>query len=139
MALPKWGEPQGQWTQQRAHAGTVTNAFGVVDQDGAAIPGLQVEFLLFRGGRIVHERLTFTLRQLDFGRLVRVYQQEINRRPGLRPTDHAYSHEHIGDVRVVADPAWSDHSVALAVERFCQSCNLTLHESLPDLDAFELR
>jgi len=139
MTLPKFGDPIGSWTQMRGHPGTATNAFGVLDIDGAAIRGLQIEFLIFRQPRLAVDRLTFTLRLFELGRLQRVYQQEINPRPRLRPADHAYSHEHIGPLRLTASPNWSTLSFPLAVRRFCEACNLTLSEPLPDFDAFDLR
>lgn len=139
MALPKFGEPRSEWVQDRAHAGSVYNAFGVLDAEGAAIPGLQVEFSVFRAQRTAQEKYTFSLRRFEFGVLQRIYQQEINTRPRLRLGDHAWSHEHVGDLRVPATSDWSTLSLAEAVERFCRTCNLKLTEPLPDIDAFELR
>ena len=73
------------------------------------------------------------------GSLARVYQQEVNTRPGLRPKDHAWSHEHIGTVRIPADLGWSTLSFDAAMRRFCGRCNLALSAELPDLDALVLR
>ena len=139
MALPKWGEPCASWRQDRNYPGSASNAFGVVDFQGSAIAGLQIEFEVYRAPRSRQERLTFTLRRFELGRLARVYQQEINTRPGLRPKDHAWSHEHIGTARMPADLDWSSLLFDAAVRRFCERCNLVLSADLPDLDALVLR
>jgi hypothetical protein len=139
MALRKWGDPCSSWRQDRAYPGTVSNAFGVVDEQGTAIPGLVVEFEVYRAPRTRQERYTFTLRRFEMGSLARIYQQEVNTRPGLRESDHAWSHEHIGTLRVSADLVWSSLSFDVAVQRFCRQCNLTLERPLEEIDALELR
>jgi hypothetical protein len=139
MALPKFGDPCSEWSQDRHHRGTASNAFGVVDADGATIPGLQVEFLVYRAPRTNQERYTFTLRRFELGSLSRVYQQEINTRRGLRSTDHAWSHEHIGTARIPATNDWSSLTLDAAVRRFCEQCNLSLVCPLPEIDALQLR
>lgn len=139
MAGPKFGDPASSWHQDKAHIGTQRNTFGVMDEEGATIRGLQVEFLVFRSPRIARDRLTFTLSLFDNGRPWRVYQQEINPQRGLKPSDHAYSHEHVGDARLTATSDWSSLDFREAVTRFCRVCNLTLEEPLPDLDDFKLR
>lgn len=139
MAIAKHGEPTDQWTQTRGRPHSVSQAFGLVDADGATITGLTVEFIVYTGKQVKHNKYIFTLWRQDLGGLDRVYQQEIVHRAGLRPTDHAYSHEHIGDRRDTAIPAWGALNFRDAVERFCTRCNLTLTETLPDPDAFSLR
>lgn len=139
MVLPKFGDPESSWRQMKGHTGTVTNEFGVMDDQGAAIRGLLVAFEVYRPPRIAIDRFTFTLRRFEGGQLLRVYQQEINPRPGLRPKDHAFSHEHVGAARHTATSDWSTLSFPEAVARFCRQINLTLTEPLPDLDAFALR
>lgn len=139
MAVPKFGEPLQDWVQDRTHPGSAYNAFGVLDVDGAALRGLQVEFSVFRSTRTVQEKYTFSLRRVDMGVMYRVYQQEINTSTRLRPADHQWSHEHIGDLRKPADLDWSRLTFREAVARFCEQCNLTLTDSLPDFDAIVLR
>jgi hypothetical protein len=140
MAIPKWGEPMSEWRPDRSHAHTIVNAFGVVDADGATIPGLQVEMVVFRAPRVVMERYVYTLFQLDaIGGRKRVYQLHVNHKKGVRPGDHEYSHEHIGAARIDADPTWASLSPMAAEQRFCVNCNLTLDPRLPDFDAYTLR
>jgi hypothetical protein len=139
MALPKWGDPCAAWRQDRAYPCTVSNAFGVVDVMGSAIAGIQVEFEVYRASRSCQERYTFTMRRFELGSMARVYQQEINTRPGIRQTDHARSHEHVGALRAPAGSDWSNLSFDAAVRRFCEQCSLTLTAPLPDIDALELR
>lgn len=139
MAQPKWGEPMSEWRQDRGHSQTVSNAFGVVDGDGATIPGLLVEMIVYRAPRIIMDRYVFTLFRLDLGARRRVYQLHINHKRGVRPADHEYSHEHIGTRRVIASPDWALLTPIAAEDRFCVNCNLTLDPRLPDFDAYTLR
>lgn len=139
LALPKWGEPREEWTQDRSHRGKVANDFGLVDGDGVMIPGLQAGFVVFRPPRIVMEKFVFTLWWVEMGVYHRVYQLDINRRKGVRPGDHAYSHEHLGPIRSPADPAWAMLDFRAAVERFRSTCHLTFSQPLPDPDAIALK
>lgn len=140
MAAPKRGEPMSEWRPDRSHANTIVNAFGVVDEDGATIPGLQVEMVVFRAPRVVMERYVYTLFRLDaLGGRKRVYQLHINHKKGVRLGDHEYSHEHIGDLRIEADGSWASLSPMAAERRFCLNCSLTLDPPLPDFDAYSLR
>lgn len=140
MAVPKWGEPMSEWRSDRSHANTIVNAFGVVDEDGATIPGLLVEMVVFRAPRVVMERYVYTLFQLDaIGTRMRVYQIHINHKKGVRAGDHEYSHEHIGPVRIEADREWDSLSPIATEDRFCLNCTLVLDPRLPDFDAFNLR
>jgi hypothetical protein len=139
LTLPKWGEPCEEWAQDRSHRGKVVNAFGLVDREGAMIPGLQAEFVVFRPPRIVMEKFVFTLWQVDLGVFHRLYQLDINRRRGVRPGDHQHSHEHLGPMRTSAEPSWAQLDFGQAVERFLSTCHLTLSEPLPDPDALALK
>jgi hypothetical protein len=137
-ARPKLGEPAPEWTQQRPN--TLTNSFGVVDEIGKTIRGLHVEFDVFISPRLGQTKYVFSLMRVEFGRCDRAYQLEINGRAGLRPTDHAFSHEHYGQYgRLVADNSWANASFDEAVQRFCAQCNLTLTGELPDFHGFELK
>jgi hypothetical protein len=139
MAIPKWGEPMTEWRQDRSHPHTIFNAFGVVDGDGATIPGLQVELLVYRAPRVVMERYLYTLFQLELGARRRVYQLHVCHKRGVRPDDHEYTHEHVGAVRNVAAAEWAFEDSRAAERRFCVNCSLTLTEPIPDFDAFQLR
>lgn len=135
--MPKWGEPRPQWAQDRPN--WLTNVFGVLNEDQQTIKGLQADFAVFVSPRLKQPRYVFSLMQYELGLTQRAYQQEINPRKGLKPSDHAYSHEHYGEARFNADPEWSDLSFDAAVMRFCSKTNLVLTELLPDYESFELK
>lgn len=137
-AIQKWGEPCSDWQQNRPN--TYTNGFGVLDSDGKAIRGLQVEFDVFVAPRTGLMKFIFSLRRAELGRLERAYQMEINCRSDLRVTDHQYSHEHYGEeVRNAAEASWANLGFDDAVKAFCDRCNLTLTSPLPDYRGFNLR
>lgn len=135
--LPKWGEPLSDWIQDRPN--TLTNAFGVVNEFGQGIKGLQVEFNIYSSSRLALPKYVFSLIQVEHGCHVRAYQLELNRRTGLRPTDHAYSHEHYGNKRINADSSWGNSNFDDAVKLFCSKCNLILTDKLPDYNDFKLK
>lgn len=136
-AIPKWGDPRTSWSQDRPN--TFTNAFGVVDQEGKAIKGMQVDFEVFVSPRLGLAKYVFSLRHYDLGRPERAYQLHINCRPGLRTTDHGCSHEHYGEPRFNADASWSVLSFDEAVKRFCEKASLQLESPLPDYQEFSLK
>lgn len=136
-SVAKWGEPNSEWRQDRPNA--FSNGFGVVDEDGKTIRGVQVDFEVCIGLRTGSTKFIFTLRRLSMGSPERVYQLEINCRGNLKPNDHAYSHEHFGDKRYVADSAWANLSFEDAVKMFCDRCNLVLVEALPNYQSFKLK
>jgi hypothetical protein len=136
-AIPKWGEPRSEWSQDRPNS--LTNTFGVVNKDQQRIKGLQADFAVFISPRLGQVRYVFSLKQYENGSTQRAYQQEVNRRKGLKPIDHAYSHEHYGEARFTADHEWSDLSFDDAILRFCDKTNLTLTDSMPHYEGFELK
>ncbi len=119
MAVPKWGEPSLEWRHDTSNL--QVNLFGVVDHEGKTIPGLLVDFSVNHGARLKFKRYVFTLFKKEFGSHIRVYQQEINLRPGVARDAHQYSHEHIGIARYVADEIWAMADFDNAVERFCKT------------------
>lgn len=138
--LPKWGEPKEQWAQDRPN--TFTNSFGVVDADGKQIKGVHVDLAVFISPRRGQPKFVFTLHKVEHGQPERAYQIEINAREGLRPTDHAYSHEHYGGDKAgrrAADQAWAFCGFERAVTLFCERCNLTLTGPLPHYEALSLK
>jgi len=140
MCIAKFGEPEDEWRMRKARIGTVSNQFGLVDADGAALRGLQVEFQVFRPQRIAAEKITLTLFRVELrSRTTRIYQMDINKGRRLRPGDHAFSHEHVGDARYDATEDWGTLTVEAAVAMFCSRCSLTLQAPLPAVDAFKLR
>ncbi len=136
-AIPKWGEARVEWSQARPN--TFTNAFGVVDDEGKAIKGMQVDFEVFVSPRLGLAKFVFSLRRYELGRPERVYQLHVNCRAGLKTTDHACTHEHYGEPRFNADEEWMILSFEDAVKRFCAATNLTLSDGLPDYQGFALK
>ena len=140
MALPKFGEPEDEWQQRKNRPGLIVNQFGILDSDGAAIRGMQVEFQVYRMQRVAAEKITLTLFRSELrAGMLRVFQMELNTGRRLREDDHAFPHEHVGNARFRATPDWSTLDLDLAVARFCRRCNLTLRAPLPAVDAFPLR
>jgi len=136
-AIPKFGEPRDQWSQERAN--TLTNSFGVTDATGLSIKGVFAEFEVFVSPRLGLARFVFSLKRYEFGRIERAYQMHINCRKGLIPMDHGYSHEHYGEPRFIADDGWASASFGDAVKRFCEKTNLTLAHEMPDYLGFTLK
>ena len=136
-ALPKWGEPNSDWSQDRPN--TLTNGFGVLDVDGKTIKGLHVEFEVFTSPTLGLTKFVFSLMRYELGRVERAFQLEINGRPGLRRTDHNYSHEHYGEAKFKADESWAGAGFVDAVKRLCDAVNLTLTVEMPDYESFKLR
>lgn len=136
-ALPKWGDPCEQWSQNRPN--TLTNAFGVVDEQGQTIKGLHVEFEVFVSPRLGQVTFVFSLMRFELGRIERAYQLHINGRERMRADGHNRSHEHYGEARFDADKSWKDASFSEAVGRFCKNANLTLTEQLPHYQDFALK
>lgn len=136
-ATPKWGEPRSDWSQDRPNV--LTNAFGLVNKEQQRLKGLQADFDVFISPRLGQVRYVFSLKQYEQGLIQRAYQQEINLRKGLKPSDHAYSHEHYGEIRFTADPSWASLSFEEAISRFCKYANLTLTESMPHYEGFVLK
>lgn len=132
----KKGEPRDQWHQDRPS--TFVNAFGVVDEQGKTIPGLQVEAIVWVSPVLRQEKFVFTLFKVGDGRPQRAYQMEINLRSGVKPQDHSYSHEHFGKVRYPADQEWARANFNDALKIFCKKCNLTLDGKMPDYSEFKL-
>lgn len=140
ISIPKFGEPEKDWRQDRPNA--LTNTFGVVNDLGQSIPGVHVKFSVFHSPRLGNEKFVFSLMRVESHIQHRVYQQEINRRRGIKPGDHAYSHEHYGDDKSGRYPAtadWANTDFRTAVNRFNNICSLTLTEELPDPEGFNLR
>jgi len=137
-SIPKWGEPASEWRQDRPN--TLTNTFGVLNEQGQTMPGLHVEFEVFVSPRLGQVKYVLSLMRISFGRPERAYQLEVNCRQGLKSTDHAFSHEHYGDDgRYKADSSWANASLEVAVNRFLDICKLTLTEELPDYQGFQLK
>jgi len=139
-SLSKWGEPQSQWSQDRPN--TFTNVFGVVDDQGKTIAGAHVELVVFVSPYLGQVKYVFSLMKVEHGIPSRAYQLEINGRKGLKPTDHAYSHEHYGGERAgrkPADVSWANLSFDGAVELFCERCHLTLTEKLSHYSGLTLK
>jgi hypothetical protein len=134
--ISKWGEPRGQWSQERPN--TLTNTFGVVNADGQTHKGLHAEFEVFISPRLGQTRFVFSLKRFDLGSVERAYQLDINHRIGIKKNDHHYSHEHYGEPRHAADESWATLNFKNAVERFCKNTNLTLTEEMPDYQGFDL-
>lgn len=137
---PKMGDPSNEWQQARPN--TFTNSFGVTDASGIGIPGLHVEFAVVTSPYLKLVKYIFTLMLVEFPRPGRAYQIEINLRNGLKPNDHAYSHEHYGqgpDGRYPADESWANAGFQEAVNIFCSRCNLSLENPLPDYMEFALK
>lgn len=136
-AIPKWGEPREQWSQDRPNV--LTNAFGVVDENGRTIKGLQVELEVFISPRLGQKKCVFSLMRFEFGCTERAYQLEINLRSGLRRVDHAYSHEHYGEPSYKADESWATESFEDAIKRFCTNASVTFTTELPHYEGFILK
>lgn len=136
-AVPKFGEPRLQWEQARPNV--LTNAFGVLNAEGQTIKGLQVDLDVFISPRLGQVKYVFSLKSYNLGLVERAYQLEVNPRQGLKPTDHAYSHEHFGEKRFNADPSWATCSYSDAWQKFFKTINLTLTEELPDYQGFVLK
>ena len=102
-----------------------------------------IDFSVFNSSRLKLPKYVFTLYKFDPSYpLTRAYQLEINCRPGLRYSDHAYSHEHYGtekDGRVVADKSWANVNFDDAVKLFCKKCTLILTDKLQDYRDFKLK
>lgn len=137
-AIRKTGEPRGAWSQDRPN--TLVNEFGVLDSEGKAIKGLQVELAVILTPRLGLRKFVFTLKRVGQGITERAYQLEINERPTLKPGDHAYSHEHYGqERRIEASRDWAHASFEEAVALFCSRVNLTLTEPVPHYEGMELQ
>lgn len=108
MAVQKHGSPGDQWEQNRGLSYAMTLDFGLVDADGARIRGLHVGLQARIGKSVPYDIWNLTLFVNEPGWPVRMaYQLSVNRRPGLRPRDHDYPHEHIGDApRQQAPDEW---------------------------------
>lgn len=132
--IPKKGDPREQWTQPRPNV--LRNEFGVLHENGQTIKGVFAEFEVFISPGMGSVKYVFSLKKYQIGR---AYQLEINTRKSLRPTDHAYSHEHYGEVPYGADASWAHSSFQDAVERFCINTNLKLSEKLPEYQDFKLK
>ncbi len=133
----KRGEPREQWSQDRPN--TLTNSFGVVDALGKSIKGMTVEFEVLVSPLLGEARFVFTLRQIDLKLAERAYQLHVNKRHGVKITDHTRTHEHYGETRFNADKTWENLSFEEAVARFCQMTNLTLTEPLLHFQEFKLK
>ena len=136
-AISKFGEPCEQWDQVRPN--TYVNAFGVLNADEQHLKGLQVEFTVFISSYLHITKYVFTLKRFRPGVTERAYQLEINRRKNLTPADHAYSHEHYGEARFIADESWAFSDFPDAVRTFCEKINLKLTKDLPDYREFLLK
>lgn len=136
-AIPKWGEPRDQWEQERPNV--LTNAFGVLNAEEQTIKGLQVDLDVFVSPRMRQIKYVFSLKSYELGLIERAYQLEINSRQGLRPTDHAYSHEHFGNKRFNADPSWANCDFIDAWHKFCKTINLKPTGKLPDYQGLVLK
>lgn len=139
-SVKKWGEPLNEWSQDRPH--TYTNSFGVVDELGQSIKGLYIELNVFISPRLKIVRYVFSLMQQVPGCHARVYQLDIPLKEGLKPSDHDYPHEHYGtetEGKSVGKNNWLKATLSDAVNIFCEKCNLTLTEELPDYQAFSLK
>lgn len=139
MAMPKMGEPSEAWSQHRTHKGLSTLEFGLLDGDGAAIPGLHVEIARTAMPRVASVSWKITLFHSDGFRPRRVYQIDNPGRAGMRPGDHDFPHEHVGELRQADNPAWRLIGFPAMLEVFCQRCTLTLTGPVPDPTAFQLR
>lgn len=136
--IPKKGEPASEWRQDIPN--TFVNEFGVLDLEDKTIRGVHVELHVFKSPRLSQPRYRFSLYKLIGRHPERAYQQEINCRPGIKPTDHQYSHEHYGEtIRNVADGSWAYSDFDAALKRFCEKCNLTLIGNVPDILEFKLK
>jgi hypothetical protein len=135
--IPKWGEPRDQWSQDRPN--TLTNAFGLVNAEGQTIKGLLAEFEIFVSPRLGQTKYVFSLKQFELGRVARVYQQEVNFRRGIHPSDHGYSHEHYGEPRFKADASWACARFEDAVLRFCDKANVSFTAEMPHYQGFVLK
>lgn len=136
-AIPKHGEPRSVWSQEKVNV--MTNAFGLLDAEGKTIKGMTAEFDVFISPNLGQIKMVFSLKRYKFGVTDRAYQLEINLRKSLRPTDHAYSHEHYGEPGFKADATWAHSSFDDAVQRFCSNTTLTLTDTMPDYRDFKLR
>lgn len=136
-AIPKQGEPRSAWSQDKGN--TLTNAFGVLDASGKTIKGVTAEFDVFISPNLGQIKMVFSLKRYNLGATDRAYQLEVNLRKDLRPTDHAYSHEHYGEKTFKADTSWAHSSFQDAVNRFCTNTNLTLTDTMPDYADFTLK
>ena len=132
--IPKIGDPREQWVQPRPNV--LRNEFGVMYENGQTIKGVFAEFEVFVSPGLGNVKYVFSLKRFHIGR---AYQLEINTRKSLRPTDHAYSHEHYGEVKYVAKPTWANCSFQEAVKRFCENSNLKLSVELPEYQDFKLK
>jgi hypothetical protein len=136
-ALPKWASASEVWTQDVPNC--LSNVFGVLDAEGKAIKGLHVELGVFISPKHGNIKYVFTLWRVELGKPERAYQLHINHRRGLRPTDHAYSHEHYGqEVRINAEPSWATADFAQSIKLFCERCNLSLSGEVPHYQGITL-
>ena len=136
-AIPKTAEPCDLWLQSTPNS--FSNVFGVLNTEGQNLKGLQVELTVCRSPKLSLIKYVFTLRRFQPRLTERAYQLEINLRKGLTPADHAYSHEHYGEARFIADSSWAFSEYTDAVRIFCSKINLTLIMDLPDYRAFTLK
>ncbi|MBB1161486.1 hypothetical protein [Aquariibacter albus] len=116
-----------------------TLEFGVVDGDGATIPGMHVQCMATTKPRLTTIAWKITLFQADGAHLLRVYQIDNPGLTGMRPGDHDFPHEHIGEPRQPDDPAWQSIGFNGMLDVFCQRCALTLDGTVPDPTAYPLR
>ncbi len=80
-----------------------------------------------------------TLWQIDLKLAERANKLHVNKRHGVKITDHTRTHEHYGETRFNADKTWENLSFEEAVARFCQMTNLTLTEPLLHFQEFKLK
>ena len=132
-------EDPGDWLPDRVHQFTDRLSCGLISSIGER-QGLHLDFKFTGHRRNYPERFVFTVFKSDRGRILRVYQLDIQRWPRLPTAKHSWPHEHIGATRNTGDSAWLGWTFDDILGRFCQTTNIEFQPSSPpDPRFFALR
>lgn len=106
----------GEWVSSAGQLGVYHIAAGLTTRDGKPT-SLSVELRYRRAGSVTGCQLTVFLH--DALCRHRVYQLEINQSRKRTKDRHRWSHEHIGDKRIVGPEKWDSWSYEEVFRYFC--------------------